>query len=633
MSLTIKIRKHQLTNKTGQNVIIECSSVNKATYVLGNSDSTWYDVTNDTDGLNDLTVQIDKDETTRKLSERSATAQLSFTGDASNLIQEWLYSNNCSYLNYFDVEIVDTSCNYVFGLMQLKADNISYCDDDGCYFTLPLREADDKATQLKKYSIHDNWQKWYSEDGTKEHPTFEVAVFNTVPIVQAVKIGFIYFYTSLPAIGQILQLITDPDEDKVNNLGLGRFHAAPKVVDVLQNIASKVGLTLDTIFDAGNPENNDCLFIPYGGSYHTNFSINSSSPSKKHIWNNRYIRQFNEFLDDLCDLYNCYWEVTNDKLIIKPMSVKIDENSIDLVDYVENACYEFDLTKKPHYGRYQYSNDPTDAASSQIEILYNDIVDFDGDVDNPMLEGNLQKRFNFASTGFLHDKFGIDNIYEILISSKTVAIILLNILNIIALTVTVNPIMLFVIAGITTISLITLNQYVQDDRGTFGDGSYYKGIIRIQGSGAISVPRIIRWDSTTPMNKAKVVSQTPASIVNKAPNTVNYADQPFGTSIYEPLGTVYNYPLYFDANYEGNLYDKYHETTDNPFIVNIGHKLVTIEMQLCCELLAIIGIGESNERIVGKVVEIKMDTFMIVTQAIVSYKEMKVTLKGKILYR
>jgi hypothetical protein len=135
------------------------------------------------------------------------------------------------------------------------------------------------------------------------------------------------------------------------------------------------------------------------------------------------------------------------------------------------------------------------------------------------------------------------------------------------------------------------------------------------------------------MNKAKVVSQTPASIANKAPNTVDYADQPFGTSIYEPLGTVYNYPLYFDANYEGNLYDKYHETTDNPFIVNIGHKLVTIEMQLCCELLAIIGIGESNERIVGKVVEIKKGTFMLVTQAIVSYKEMKVTLKGKILYR
>ena len=62
--LKIRIRKHQLVNKQGQNVVLQCSGQNKASYVLGNNtDTTWYDITDSVSGLEELEFIISKDDT------------------------------------------------------------------------------------------------------------------------------------------------------------------------------------------------------------------------------------------------------------------------------------------------------------------------------------------------------------------------------------------------------------------------------------------------------------------------------------------------------------------------------------------------------------------------------------------
>lgn len=636
--LKIKIRKHQLINKQAQNVVLQCSGQNKATYVLGNNpDTTWYDITDGVSGLDDLEFIIKKDDLSRKLSERSSSMDISLVGEASEIVQDWLFGTPCSYLNYFDVEITDTSCDYTYARFELKPDNMSWCDKDGCYFTLPLRESDEASVNLKKYSIHDNWQKWYSEDGTKEHPTFEVVIFNTVPLLQATIIGMYLFVTSLPGIGWLINYIGNIHDTIKENLGFGRFAAAPYVRDILKNITDKVGLQLDTIFDAGQSAANDCLFIPYGGSYFKN--MNGCSPSRKHIWNNRYIWQYSEFLDSLCELYNCYWEIAEGKLIIKPLAWKINETPIDISDQVESNCYAFDLSKKSAYGRYEYQADPTDAASNSVQLPYNDIVDFDGQGNNPMLEGNTTRQVKFASTGFYGDSFGQNNVDEIMDLALGVAYIMLATLVITAASLiagTVTATGAIIISAAITVFLATVVVQRDNYKAEFGVNSSYKGIVRIQGSGALSVPRILRYDPATPLNCARVVKQSAASIqINSYYNLTNtaYANQPWGASIYQGVTDVFNYPLYFDANYKGNLYDTYHEYTDNPLIVNIGNKELTTIIPFCCDNIDIVGLGPDSQRLVGKVVKVKDGEYILVHEVTVSYKDMSITIKGKILYK
>lgn len=635
--LKIKIRRGQLKDKQGNNVLVECSGANKASYVAGSVDGTWYDVTDDVGGLDDLKFIITTDSQSKKLSEKAASIDIDLIGNAAQLVNEWLFSTPCSYLNYFEAEITDTQCNYTYVNFQIKPDNFVYCDSDGCSYRLPLREEDNTGANLKKYSIHDNWQRWFSEDGSKDHPTFEVVIFNTVPLLQSAVIGMWIFITSLPGVGQIIDAIGDVHDAIKENLGFGQFAPAPKIKTIIDNITQRLNISTDTIFDAGEFAENDCLLIPYGGSYYKN--MNGCSPSTKYIWNNRYIWQFSDFLDAICELYNCYWEVSNGTLTIKPFQEKLEEEPIDLSTDIFSNCYSFSVTKKAAFGRYEYQVDPTDAASGQAQYPYNDIVDFDGDGLNPMLEGSTQKRLSFASTGIYGDSFGKEDVKEIFNGARGIAYIMLASLVITAASLiagTVTATGAIIISAAIVAFFITVEIQLTSYKDEFGIGGYYRGIVRIQGSGALSVPRVLRWDPSTPLDCARVVSQDSSTVLPNTyynPTSVSYADQAWGTSVYRVVDKVYNYPLFFDANYKGNLYDTLHEVTDNPLIVNIGNKVVTSVLPLCCDTIDLIGLGVDSKRIVGRIVKIKDNEYIFVTECEVNYSDMSITLKGKYLYK
>jgi hypothetical protein len=604
-------------------------------------DSTWYDVTDQVEGLDDFEVVFRQEQGTEKGSESGVSLQITFSAGAGALIKEWLLDTPCSYINYFDVEITDTVCQLTYKGYELKPDNMEFCEDDGCYFTLALKEGEDKYRELKKLSIHDNWQKWFSEDGPKNHPTFQV-VIQQEPTAIGMKAGPLLFLISIPGIGLIFNELLQAREDFKRMLGFGRYHAAPKVYDILLNACLKIGLSMDTPFDPARELHNDCLFIPYSGYYHENFSDNppyQASPSTKHIWNNRYIWQVTDFLDELCKLYNMKWDIVNGVLKVEFMKDIVNSTEEFEIGEYDNLCYEFDLTKKPAYGRYEYSTDAGDSASNQVQVLYNDIVDYDGVAQNPMLEGGIQKRVQFASTGFYCDGFGFDYMQQVSRSMKYagLAILATLILSIASFAAQLNPAPLIIIISVITAQAVTIIARANAERNRYACSTSFAGIIRVWGSGVVSVPRIIRWDTSTPMNNAKAVMNMTGAIL---PNT-RYNNDPLqyyqdfysGSGTYKQIDKVWNYPLYFDSMFYGNLYDTYHEVVDNPLIVNFGHQQVTVSIPLCCDNINAVGAEMTGETIVGRIVKVKDDVFMYVTEATISYNTRSIKLKGKIVRR
>jgi hypothetical protein len=395
---------------------------------------------------------------------------------------------------------------------------------------------------------------------------------------------------------------------------------------------------MDTIFDEGNDCYNDCLYTPYSGFFYTSLEVDAS-PSQKFIWGNRYIWEFDEFLNELCKLYNCYWDVYENKLVIKPMVEKLNDAAIDLSDQYLLTCYEFDLTKKAAYGNYKYTADASDEDSNQCQILYNDIVDFNDKGNNPMLEGRLDKTLLFASTSFYGDSIGTNEVFEVIRTGSNAAYAFVALLTIVAASLIAGVFTITggIVLGATILAVIVVvDQTSQTLRNRYSPlTSRYRGIVKMRGNGTASSPRVLRYDPSTELNAAKVVNKDISTIVinpNYNKNSVAYANQPFLSGIYQTVDKVFNYPLFFDANYYGNLFDTYHETTDNPMVVNIGHKLVTVTLNLCCYNMDVMGLSGDVQRIVGKIVKISDTENMLVTYVKASYKDMSIIIKGTIIY-
>ena len=659
MGLRLMIRRHQFY-KDSQPVTINCLGNNQAEWVSGTVDSTWVDITDDTAGLDKFQLAYTSDDSTQKASNKGASYNIDIVGSAASLLDEWLFNTPCSYVNYFDAKIVDEECGITYKYYELKPDNIEFCGNEGCGYSLPLREVDNKYDALKRLSIHDNWQKWFSEDGNKDHPTFQVAVLDiTGGVGNSMNIGNLLFADSFP-VTKILRYIPGvknwvkglkfTDEIKVA-LGLGNFAPSPKIYTILENAAIKLGIGVDSPFNPGKELHNDCLFVPYGGNYHTNTDDgNNPSSSTKHIYGNRYIWSMTEFLDELSKLYALTWDLQGGDLVIKFKKDVYAQDPMVTVDGSDDCntplsvCYEFGLTKKAGYGRYEYSTDGADFASNHVQLPYNDIVDYDGATENPMLEGSVDKRLQFASTAFLNDGFGSDgNALKRAINSAQLyaSILLFTILASAAgqlagvLTATGGAAMLAIFFA----WLAFINGTAGALKKLYSNNAALYGIVRLKGGGEVSVPRVLRWDATTPMNDARVVKTNTQTIqINSKFNyeSIGYRQQfdKYTSSIHKTIDVVYNYPLYFDSWYFGNLYDMYHNVVDNPMVVNEGHKIVTVTLPMSCDVIKDAGLGIDSVTSVGNIAYIATEgIYLRITEVMVNYGDRSITIKGKIINR
>lgn len=618
--LRIFLRRRQLTDETG-NIVVQCQGDNTAVYVPGTVDQTWVEFTDKTTGLDKLDISWDKVNTgtsgqTTETNpggsnyDKGISVSLTFNDAAYTFIYDWLLGTPCGILNAIEVMITDQICLKSYRKFEIKADNLSYYEyANPCEFEVKLREADPVWHCIHKTFIWDNWQNWFIDGGAKQHPCFLTGIESRPRLLASARMGLSIFGRTIPVISAIF----NEDDDAFRRIqNVDNFVDAPLIRDFINNVCGKCGIAVDTMFtDPDSPYYNAVLYYPSSGAMHINASSAVTSPGLSFHFENRWNITLAEFLDKLKPLFQAEWYVTpNNTLVFHPKQDFLDLIGSPIIDltlpanerlwYKYSLHYTFNGNKKPAYGRYQYTIDASDLASQEAQPLYNDIVDYDGPANNQMLEGNKSKNFEFASTGSIRDgRAKVDYLHATVNDGETVAYALIVVLAVIIAALlggVLSAGAAAVLAGFLIVWVINIAAKSEDLRDLFDD-AIYTGAVRLT-SEQVATPRVLIWDEIS-LNRAKMVSVAPGSILpNTFYNTTSEAYTARNKFQYSP-SAVFNYPMYFEAYFLGNLFDRFHNDLDNPIMSLESHQTFDLDMVLCCATQDLLGVWEGEFAKIG----------------------------------
>jgi hypothetical protein len=619
--MKIEIRRGQHKDDTGNDVIVQCNNISGqfvAEYVPGSVPTTWTDITDYVNNLKSIELTLKMGDGGTLIRDKSTSTSLEVVGEAKVQIMNWLTSTPCSELNWFDVRITD-DCGIELIGYEIRPDNIETSEYEAeCAINFPLVEANRDKSFLDTVSIFDDWQGWFS--GQKDFNTHEVCVHNT-PIQHGINIGLIMFVQGFGVfpflgvgIGSIISGLFNLDESLVENMGFGRFLACPKIHEIIDNFCAKHGWTADTPFH--NEFINDSIVAPYAGDYMMRLDGSCIAPDTKFTFNNVFVNSASDFLAELCKVYNMQFELnTNTKTLVMVLK-KDTPNTIFNFNFNESDVIEhkktFNSDKRKASIGYLYTMDSGDQKSNTIQRVYNDYVSTSGGVVNPLFSGKEDRRNYFAPIGFWGDGFGTDYLTEIPNMGRLICIVFYAILILTALAGAVPSVGFGAVTNPAFIALSIyaaagiLNAFIfaSDIKDQFDyDNSCHKGAIQLYGTGQKSNLSIIRLQPNKPITEARVIIDPIANIqpnLKYNPSAKQWVNQ-WQTGY--PKNNVFNYDLYFDSYYLGNLYPELHEATDNYQFRNSNNSLREITLVACCNYLQFFGFDNENNRKEGRVIQ------------------------------
>lgn len=647
--MKIEIRKGKHYDDSGAiEQVLTCTLIGGqwvAGFVAGTTPNPWIDITADvTEETSEaLEIVLKKGQNGQLVREKGGTSSLDVVGESKEIILDWISYTPCSELNYWEVQITD-ECGIVFTEFEIRPDNIELSQyDPECAINFPLKERDKDKNFLARTSIMDNWQNWFKEG--KDFHTVEVCVHNT-PIQHGINVGlnmFLNGFGSLPGVpGVGIPAFVagiagyDADEELDINMGFGNFMPTPLVNEVLDNFCGKVGWTCTSPFHSGDLEM-DAVFIPYAGDFNIN-RLSCTSANEKFKFNNVVIQSAEDFIIQLCKMYNMSYELNSFTKELT-LSFNKDKNLTPttfglLEDDVLDHKKIIQPNKRKASTEYGYSMDSGDQKSNTMQRVYNSTVSNTNNVQNPLFEGIERNKTDFAPLGFWGDGFGLDYLSDIPDRGKTICVILCAIIFLIAsinivtsaipaisvgagfsgpVVSTETPASIGVkVAFWVAIALFAttgaINAFVQAGqiRDDYAYDSCHEGAVQLYGTGQKSNISIIRLESGRALNDAKVVSVPVGSIaVNPKYNTsippVTWVGQWSTTAGYAKT-KAFNYPLYYDENYFGNLYDTYYEQTQNISYLGASNYLVEVVLVACCDYLQFFGFDNESNRKEGKAI-------------------------------
>ncbi len=640
------------------NVVVQCNpSTGFAEYVPGNVDNNWYDYTDYIEGIEKLAVTWDRvnsgDSSNTETSmdgsnyDKGITTDLMFFDKAFYFIYDWLIKDECQILNAVEVKIVDLIAHGTYRIFEIKNDNIEYAPiDEPCQFNIKLREQDSVWHCIHKTFIWDNWQHWFEDSTVKPHPCFLTCIEPRPRLVNSARMALMFAFYGNPAVAYITWITGGEIEDDTRRiLNANRFVDSPLVRTYIENVAGKCGLAMDTIFDEGQHWQNLCIFYPQAGYMHESDDDAAVSPSLSYHFDNRWMITIAELLDKLKKVFAAEWYVTpNNTIVFKYTKDLINlapiyDFTADGAEAIYDLVYTFNGEKKPAYGRYEYQADGSDLASQENSTLYNDIVDYDGPQYNPMLEGSVTKNFEFAPTGFVRDGRAQDYMRLLINDGETGAYILLGVVAVVIVALAAGVITVtagIALAAILVAWAVIIAGKAENMREIFVDGPIYSGAVRLTAEQTM-MPRLILWDGVS-LGRAKAEAQftlpTPNPYYNpegKAYNVVNSIGQD------NPSHYIYNYPLFFDSEFEGNLFDSYHDEIDNPLKSKESHQEAKWNVDLCEGMLNLFGVFENQYAVIGKIVLLERrdnyNVYVRIGNINVDYESHKINLKGTVLRR
>jgi hypothetical protein len=147
-------------------------------------------------------------------------------------------------------------------------------------------------------------------------------------------------------------------------------------------------------------------------------------------------------------------------------------------------------------------------------------------------------------------------------------------------------------------------------------------------------PRLLLWDGVA-MNRAKVVKVDPVALTPSPfynPDSTPYLT--LNTFQFIP-DFIYNFDMYFESKFEDNLFDRFHEQTDNPLLSKDSNRTFEFKTDLCCEILDILGVWDGEFVKIGALIKIEQranfDYLGRIEHIEVDHQSERVRLRGKLL--
>lgn len=304
MQLKLYIQQTQLKDKLNNDRYIELLQ-SKLTYTNGvlpqarrlSCYNNYTEITKHVSDLHKLKLTWTQERRADGLASPGATSQkkaasgtLTFEGDAYYQLKSWLIDDESALLNTIDVKIQDSCGNYTG--WQIKAVDITWCEDSTCIFDVGMKQTDEPLTCIKNTWIADDWQGWFGNSNTpqsgKRHPRFSycneirpngilitlwwtitqlMSVLGPMMLAIAPVVNSIVWTLKTiiyPVINTILGVLGKEklDADKLNYIdykdvkdiagnfflesgGCGREHPAPLIRDYIKNVCDKCGVKVD----------------------------------------------------------------------------------------------------------------------------------------------------------------------------------------------------------------------------------------------------------------------------------------------------------------------------------------------------------------------------------------------------
>jgi hypothetical protein len=473
----------------------------------------------------------------------SFSGELEFTDGDADYIKSILVDHVNAFTNEVILKFVDDCCGNKEYLFAIRPESLTWCNGNCNVKAAAVEKTiiEEQLNCLKNTMIYDNYAGFKS----KQHPRFAycnelrpnymhdalmiisiatatsitafipaiaaiILLFNTINTV----IGFLNGL--LPSSSQInpLQLFGNQQQIDLNSIkgyvdqlysliaGCGRKHPSPLVWEYARNVCGKCGLSfVSSIYD--NPASD------YGNTCYVNAPVHKGTDEADTTtyWldQNAPLLNGTRFFDQISQPVNGKWKIVNNQVILERRDFFISKTPwIDLTTHPglqpEGECWNW--TKKPRYsyGRFEYQKDGINWVGGEAVRRWSDIVDWNIPYSNRQKD-EFHPLIEFAACRFRDD--GIDR--DVLSNYEWVPF-LGN----------------------------TIKKYKR---------------AMLMNSHNCYTPMLLIWDGNSRDNATCINGNTYFSGVPSE------GDDKYQKDV--GLNEFFNYPFWFNANYPGNLYDRF----------------------------------------------------------------------------
>lgn len=425
--------------------------------------------------------------------------------------------------------------------------------------------------------------------------------------------------------------------------GCGFLHPAPLIRDYISNVCKKCGVEVDAISapiffsqkmridtsadrvvrERDNPYYNACYMpasVVRGIRMYKH--LFGEGENKTQFWKeaNAPLFSLDMFLDEIKGIFNCEWRIgnhngkptlyfwrkdwfTNGKMLYDFTKYE------DRIKILSGVCYNWNDIKMPTYIRGVYNEDGGDRCGDEARKFMNDFVSINSRTNNFNFEGVLDK----TSTMTGATKFRLDGV-----SKDYIADGIQVIYNGAVLTPTIPAILEESV--IPTLKRFDYALLLSGDTASMakiliwdGESYEYARAIRTKRAhvnGKTSLPTPLPNPLYNPQQKEwNELYEVETSVTG---NKLTWGQEvegnyqvkrtPFNSLAYERAALLVNYPMYFSARFQGNLFDWFH-WIDDPNVNPKMNMQWSLKIDLCCEDIKKLGLmgGTSDVMLLQKV--------------------------------